>query len=261
MGNLITTLKKFLSNKNTVTILGVFLGIIVLYVGYNWRVNEKVKFISVLYAKEEIGSNTQITPEMVGTIKVNSELIKNSPNIVQGFGQITDKDGEFFFVNFDSTIPKGGILYKDSLISKGDKPDSKLEKVPDGYRYFYFEVDLASTLGNAISPGASIDIYAYVNSRDQKMFGKLYSNVNVIDVVDGSWATTAGAQEKRPDLLIALVTEEDYRFLEKTKRTSGVELIPAPNNKAFKDIEGGTEISSFELQMYVESQFMAISEE
>lgn len=261
MGNLITTIKKFLSNKNTVTILGVFLGIIVLYIGYNWRVNEKVKFIDVLYAKQEIGSNTQITAEMIGTIKVNSELVKNSPNIVKTVSQITDKDGQLYFVNFDSTVPKGSLLYSDALISKDDKPDSKLEKVPEGYRYFYFEVDLASTLGNAIAPGASIDIYAYISASNTKMFGKLYKNINVIDVVDGKWATTAGTQEKSPDLLIALVSEEDYRFLEKAKRISGIELIPAPNNKSYEDTEGGTEISSFEIQMYIEEQFVAISEE
>lgn len=260
MGNLIATIKKFLSDKNTVTIIGILLGIIVLYIGYNWRVNEKVKLTSVLYAKEEIGSNTQITPEMLGTIKVNSDLVKTSTNIIQSIGQITDKEGELYFVNFDSTIPKGGLLYADSLISKAEKPDSKLEKVPEGYRYFYFEVDLASTLGNAISPGASIDIYAYISASDTKMFGKLYSNVNVIDVVDSSWATTAGNEEKNPDLLIALVTEADYRFLEKAKRISGIELIPAPNNKPF-DSKTETEISSFEIQMYVESQFVTLSEE
>ena len=93
------------------------------------------------------------------------------------------------------------------------------------------------------------------------MFGKLYTNVNVIDVVDSTWATTAGSQEKTPDLLILLVTEEDYRFLEKAKRISGIELIPAPNNKSYEDTEGGTEISSFDIQMYIESQFVATSEE
>lgn len=260
MGNLIATIKKFLSNKNTVTILGVFLGIIVLYIGYNYRVNQKVKLVDVLYAKEEIGSNTQITPEMVGTIQVNSELLKNSPNIITSMSQITDPKGELYFVNFDSTVPKGSLLYTDALVSKDDKPDSKLEAVPDGYRYLYIETDLQSTLGNAIAPGASIDIYAYI-SGDTKMFGKLYTNVNVVDVVDSSWATTAGSQEKTPDLLILLVSENDYRFLEKTKRIGGVELIPAPNNKSFEDTKGGTEISSFEISMYIESQFVATSEE
>ena len=60
MGNLISTLKKFLADKNTVTILGILLGIVVLYFGYNWRVNEKVKFVDVIYFiyKLQINSNS-----------------------------------------------------------------------------------------------------------------------------------------------------------------------------------------------------------
>ena len=38
MGNLSANLKKFLSNKNTVTIICVVAGILVLYIGYTWRV-------------------------------------------------------------------------------------------------------------------------------------------------------------------------------------------------------------------------------
>ena len=47
MGNIVTTIKRFLSNKNTVTIIGVLLGLIVLYVGYNYRVKTAVSTINV----------------------------------------------------------------------------------------------------------------------------------------------------------------------------------------------------------------------
>ena len=35
MGNLNNGLKKFLSNKNTVTVVGVVIAVLVLYIGYN----------------------------------------------------------------------------------------------------------------------------------------------------------------------------------------------------------------------------------
>ena len=38
MKNFQMTLKKILSNKNTVTVLGVLLAIVILYVGYNYRI-------------------------------------------------------------------------------------------------------------------------------------------------------------------------------------------------------------------------------
>ena len=37
MGNLVATLKRFISNKNTVTILAVLAGIIILWYFYNYR--------------------------------------------------------------------------------------------------------------------------------------------------------------------------------------------------------------------------------
>ena len=52
MGNIITTFKRFLSNKNTVTIIGVLLGLIVLYIGYNYRIKTAVSTISVPVAKK-----------------------------------------------------------------------------------------------------------------------------------------------------------------------------------------------------------------
>ena len=53
MGNISISIKRFLGNKNTVTILGVIVGIIVLYVGYNWRVNQAVEPQTVPFAKKE----------------------------------------------------------------------------------------------------------------------------------------------------------------------------------------------------------------
>ena len=48
MGNLIISIKRFLGNKNTVTILGVLVGIIVLYVGYTYRVKKALEPQSTL---------------------------------------------------------------------------------------------------------------------------------------------------------------------------------------------------------------------
>ena len=47
MGNILTTLKRFFGDKNTVTIIGVILGIIILYVGYTWRVNQAISPVTV----------------------------------------------------------------------------------------------------------------------------------------------------------------------------------------------------------------------
>ena len=40
MGNLSFKLKKFLQNKNTVTIIGTVLIVAILYIGYNYRIKQ-----------------------------------------------------------------------------------------------------------------------------------------------------------------------------------------------------------------------------
>ena len=51
MNSTLTKLKRFIGNKNTVTILCVIAGIVVLYVGYNYRVKSKINPTRVPYAK------------------------------------------------------------------------------------------------------------------------------------------------------------------------------------------------------------------
>ena len=61
MGNFSNGIKKFLSNKNTVTVVGAVVAVVVLYIAYSMRVNAAINPISVPYAKEQINPGTQIT--------------------------------------------------------------------------------------------------------------------------------------------------------------------------------------------------------
>ena len=47
MNNVKTAIRRFFTNKNTVTIIGVLLGIVILYVGYNYRINSQINPTSV----------------------------------------------------------------------------------------------------------------------------------------------------------------------------------------------------------------------
>ena len=75
MNNLLVGIKRFLGNKNTVTIIGVLAGIAVLYIGYNWRVKQAIEPKSVPYAKQEIAANTLITTDMIGSVKVSKSMV------------------------------------------------------------------------------------------------------------------------------------------------------------------------------------------
>ena len=61
MNSLLTKIKRFIGNKNTVTILCVVAGLVILYVGYNWRVKEAINPTLVPYAKVTLEARHVIT--------------------------------------------------------------------------------------------------------------------------------------------------------------------------------------------------------
>jgi hypothetical protein len=69
MKNIVFNIKKFLTNKNTVTILGVFLGILVLYFGYNYRVQQAIRPERIPYALKTIQPRQKITEDMMGMLR------------------------------------------------------------------------------------------------------------------------------------------------------------------------------------------------
>ena len=58
MNNILIGLKRFFTNKNTVTIICVLGIVFFLYFGYNWRIKKSTEPLSVPYAKEEIQPRT-----------------------------------------------------------------------------------------------------------------------------------------------------------------------------------------------------------
>ena len=78
MGNIINNLRKFLLNRNTVTILAVLAGVIVLWFFYNMTVSNAVNPQRVPVATRDITATEEITSEDLEFVEVNSEFLKNA---------------------------------------------------------------------------------------------------------------------------------------------------------------------------------------
>ena len=122
MNNIAVGLKKFLSNKNTVTILGVILAIVVLYVGYNWRVKQATNPISVPYALQDINPGTQITEDMIGEAQVPPAMIKG--NIYRSKESVIGK-----YAMADTIIPAGSLFYTRAVCEEEQLPASIILKI------------------------------------------------------------------------------------------------------------------------------------
>lgn len=258
MGNILTPFKKFLGNKNTVTILGVLLGVVVLYIGYDWRVKQSTNPVSVPYAKVEITSRTLIDETMIGYMNVPSELVKNSSNIVRNSNDIIGK-----YVSYATTIPKNSLFYDEVLMTKAEMPDSSFAGIPDGFTIFSLAVDNHMTYGNSIFPENTIDLYMTATSDDGLlMYGRLIESIQVLDVKDSNGNHVFETTEaKEPAELLFAVPEDLFLLLKKADNLNGIKIEPIPRNSNYSANPGQTLVSSDELKAFILNQTVILQEQ
>lgn len=259
MGNFIVSIKRFLGNKNTVTILGVLVGIVVLYLGYNWRVKQAVEPVSVPYAKVAIKGNTLITPEMVGTVKVSKSFVDTTPELITSTAAVLrGANGQGMYVSFDSKIPEGGLFYSSQLKSEKEMPNYVLKGIPKCYTLFYLDVDLNSTYGNAIMPGDYIDLYISATNEEGKLIvAKMIESIEVKDVRDSSGQSifSSAAESSEPAVLVFAVRDDMFLLLRRAVSVRGnFDVFPVPRNAEYTENHQQTPVASTAIQELIKSR-------
>ena len=261
MGSLSTSFKKFLQNKNTVSVLGVVLGIGVLYVAYTARIKSSINPVTVPYALEQINAGTQISENQIGTREVPPSMLEGE--VITNVSEIIDK-----YAAADTVIPEGSLFYKSAVVEKEQLPDNIILEYPKGYVLYNLAVDTNSTYGNSVYPGNYIDIYfKAVNKIDENnteqltadadkiLLGKLMANIKVLAVrdSDGKAVFQNIDENRKPAMVIFAVPEEYYILLKKAEfmRTYDTSLIIVPTNESLKDEPGLLEISSDTLKNWI----------
>lgn len=259
MNNFVASLKKFLSNKNTVTILGVILCLVVLYIGYNYRINSQVELVQIPYAKETIQPRTYITEDMIGLMNVPRAFLNG-----QYYSTVNGIVGKYS--NYNTIISKGSIFYADLVVDEDDLPDSAFMNVPEGYTVVIYPVNIYTTYANSMAPGSFINIYyKSLNDSGEVMFGKFISNVEILDVKDSSGRHVfENSEEARtPAYLLFAVPEETHLLLRKALYLTDydAELILIPNTKTLTK-EDTVHVSSTQIEEFINSKtaFVEVSD-
>ncbi len=253
MNNLSSSMKKFLGNKNTVTILGVVLCIVILYLGYNYRINQKVTLTKVPYANQTIQPKTQITSDMISYMNVPSSFLvgsyyKSADNIIGKFS------------NYNTMIAEGSIFYTDLIVDSKYIPDEMFNNIPEGDTVVSYKVDMDSTYANSMMPDDYINIYFKANGDDGKiMFGKFISNIKILSVKDSSGQNVfENSEEARtPAYMMFSLPEETHLLFRKAIYLSseyGVELILVPNTVDLKKGEDEVFVSSDDIKAYINNK-------
>ncbi len=70
MKNFSESAKRFFKNKNVVTILGIIIILVILYMAYTKQINDQVSPVIVPVAKETIQPRTEITSDMIEMVEM-----------------------------------------------------------------------------------------------------------------------------------------------------------------------------------------------
>lgn len=258
MNNLSSSMKKFFGNKNTVTILGVILCVVVLYIGYNYRINQKVTLTKVPYAKETIQPKTKITSDMVGYMNVPSSFLVGSY-----YKSADDIIGKYS--NYNTMIAEGSIFYTDLVVDSKYIPDEMFGNVEKGSTIVNYKVNMDSTYANSMMPDDYINIYFKANDDDGNiMFGKFISNVRILSVKDSSGQNVfENTEEARTPAYMMFALPEDMHLLFRKAiylaNQYGVELILVPNTVILDEKNADVFVSSEDIKNFIEEKTTMVS--
>ncbi len=250
MNNFVIAIRRFFQNKNTVTVIGVILILVVLFVGYKIQINKAVEPVSgIPVATQTIQPRTLIENDMVSTIQVAPIVL--SDNVIRSKAAVV---GKYTAVN--TVVPEGSMFYKNTVVTKDELPDAAFVDIEKGQIPYNFPVTMASTYGNSIYPGNYIDIYMKsMNENGELMVGRLIENVKVLAVKDSQGKNVfENSEETRvPAYIIFGLDYELNILLRKASYMDEfqVELFPVPHGTQVKTGDGETIVSSQTLKDFI----------
>ncbi len=255
MGNIVETIKRFLQNKNTVTILAVLAGVIVLWYFYNRRVDEAITTIKIPYAIAAIDTTNKIDADNIGFKEITQVTTKDSDIITNS----AELDGKYICKG--TSVPKDGFFYRSQICEKKDIPGSVAEDLEPGYALYNLAVNARSTYGNSIEEGQYIDIYVSAETDEGSIiYAPLIESIRVKAVKDSSnkdvfWDSTAGDTA----YLIFAVPENVegqkniYRLLTMTdlENEHSISLVPVLRGHSYTESPGSTQVTSEEIEQFI----------
>ena len=249
--------KKFLSNKNTVTIFCVILGVLVLYFGYNLRVNQATDPVRIPYAKNSLTKKSKITAELIGYTNVPRSLVSSSKTLLTNDKNIIGK-----YVSYATPIPANSYFYSDVVMEEEEMPDYAFMNMADGYTVYSLKVNMNTTYANKIFPNTYIDLYATATDPSSKkiMFARLIESIKVKSVKDdrGRSLLESGVNNGTPSAMLFEVPNDLFDLLKKAEYVDGVEIIPVPRNASYTASAGSTQVDNDTIRQYILSQCIEV---
>ena len=236
-------IKKFFTNKTTITFVGIILGVIVLVGGYFFRVNKSLSDVKVPIAKRSLKATEIITANDIEYVKVNPEFFSN----IDVYTQDDINDVVNNYVNIGTSIPKGSLFFRSQVVKKKELPNSIFDNIDDKNTIYQLQVDEKTTLANSIRPGNKIDLILTTTVNGKLVNQALISNIEVLAVRDSQGKNVfEDTVPGKSAWLLFSVPICTYRLLKYVEFQSTLKIYPLPSNN-YHLTPGDMEFGSSEL--------------
>ena len=257
MNNLSNSMKKFLGNKNTVTIIGVVLCVAILYIGYSTRINKIVEFREVPVAATTIQPRTRIDGTMIKTIRVPDSFLVGTY-----YSSSQDIIGKYS--NYNTIIAEGSLFYTSLVVNEASLPNSAFLHVNKGDTVISYRVDMDTTYANSMMPEDYIKVYFKAKNDDGTiMFGKFLDKIKILAMKDsaGQHVFENSAEARTPAYMVFALPEDMHLLFRKAlylENNYDVELILVPNTEELTQEEAVT-VSSKDIQDFINDKTEMVS--
>ncbi len=250
-----SVLKRFIGNKNVVTIFGIALCIGILVIGYFIRVNNSVSTTSIPFAKKELTARSIISESDIGNVRISQNYLTTSGNVITSAREVNGKAVAYY-----SNIPAGSLFYTTSIMNPEELPNASFKDIGEGNTIYNLEVNNDTTYSNSIRAGDYIDLYLYADdpfTQENIVFGCFIESIRVLGVKDSSGKNIVknGSDYGSPSELLFAVDDEYYLLL-KDAEFLGIKVIPVLHNGNYtvNATPDSTRVSSDYLKSIITSQ-------
>ena len=250
-----SVLKRFIGNKNVVTIFGIALCIGILVIGYFIRVNNSVSTTSIPFAKKELTARSIISESDIGNVRISQNYLTTSGNVITSAREVNGKAVAYY-----SNIPAGSLFYTTSIMNPEELPNASFKDIGEGNTIYNLEVNNDTTYSNSIRAGDYIDLYLYADdpfTQENIVFGCFIESIRVLGVKDsnGKNIVKNGSDYGSPSELLFAVDDEYYLLL-KDAEFLGIKIIPVLHNGNYtvNATPDSTRVSSDYLKSIITSQ-------
>ncbi len=228
MASLILNIKKILLNRNTVTILAVIAGVILLWFFYNMTLDKAVNPQRVPVATRTITAKELITVDDFEFVEVSGEFLHNA-NIITNSNELVG-----YYVKNETSISEGAMFYREQVVERSELQEREQEILPDDYTIYWLEVNNNTTYANSIYPGDKIDLWLKAEVNGNIVYDEFINSIEVVSIKDSRGQNVFDAESSgEPAILSFAVKFEMYEYLKLIEDISDMELFPVPRNELY----------------------------